>query len=626
MKLSSRKKSFVALAVCLAICLVSLIASNLTVTNLGKVELNNLNLSLPTGETVRVLEYRPANATTQTPAPAIVFSHGNDNTAETYQNYALELARRGFVVFAPDLTSAGLSSPVESDQTIGYSMYDLVEYLYGTLDYVDNSRIGITGYSKGGVNVMDTMNAYGREQRESPETYEQRVAAAFVMAPKWDSMEGFATGINVGLDVGMFDPYSRLSFAPVEGYFPGDLSVKAEIKEFINQGVPGTFTPEQLTDPNTAVQIGHVYGSYEDGTGRVVYNAGDSTHGLGSVSSSFIRECVQFFTDTLGAPVAIAADSQVWGWNFAFSALGILAVLAMIVPLCILLANLPFFKPVIQPVGEPCAQLKGAKDKVIFVVVSLGVAFLSPLIAPKMFSLANSIFELDGHAGVSRWFLLGGMANSVLTWTTAFALINLAVFLIFYFAIHRRNGLRMKDFGARITLPNVGRTILLAALVFVLCYLVACFGFYVFGVGFRLVDMSWQFTSLSKLGLCMRYVPFYLFFWVVNSLIMNGCNRFKGMRESVNLLLCIGCNIIGLVVIAVIYYATMFTTGAGLGEFSAWKAYMAMLYMILTMTVGTIVNRRVYLKTGSIYLGPAAYATVLTVMNYATYMIPDYLY
>ena len=184
----------------------------------------------------------------------------------------------------------------------------------------------------------------------------------------------------------------------------------------------------------------------------------------------------------------------------------------------------------------------------------------------------------------------------------------------------------MKDFGARITLPNIGRTILLATLVFVLCYLVACFGAYVFQVGFRLVDMSWQFTSLSKLGLCLRYVPFYIFFWCVNSLIMNGCNRFKGMKESVNLILCIGCNIIGLVVIVIIYYATMFTTGAGLGEFSDWKAYMAMLYMILTMTIGTIVNRRVYLKTGNIYLGPVAYATVLTIMNYATYMIPDFLY
>lgn len=620
------KKLVLSLCICLLICFVSMIGSHLLLTNGGTVSMRTLMLDLPTGETIRVIEYRPAAASPETPVPAIVFSHGNDNTAETYQNYALELSRRGFAVFAPDITSAGASTPVQSNDTVGYGIYDTVDYIYENLDYIDSSRIGIAGYSKGGVNVMDCMDAYGEEQRNAPDSYVQRVSSAFIMAPMWRSMEGFATGVNVGLDIGLYDPYSRMSFADVEGYFPGDLTVKAEVKEFVNYGVPGTFSQEELSDSSVKVELGRVYGDYASGTGRVVYNAAGSTHGLGSVSSDFIRECTQFFMDTLQAPNPIPAEQQIWKWNFVLSAAGLLSVFAMTVPLAGLLLRCTIFKPLAQPVPEARSELRTRKDKMIFAIISLCIAFLSPLIAPKMFTLPNTLFHIDDHAGTSRWFLLGGMANSLLCWTVAFALINLTVFFIFYFAIHRRNGLSMRDFGVPISLKNAGRTVILAATVFTICYLVTCFAGYAFQVGFRLVDMTFYVTPLYKIGLCLRYLPFYLFFWCVNSLIMNGCNRFKGMSGKKNLILCIGCNIIGIVTVAVIYYIKLYVTGTGFGAPSAWKAYMAMVYMALTLTMGTVINRKIYNMSGSIYLGPVIYATLLTFVTHSIYMIPDYLY
>lgn len=626
MKLKSPQKPIFALIICLVISLISMVGSNLMLTSGGRVEMHNLILDLPTGETIRVIEYRPAGTSVKNPAPAIVFSHGNDNTAEVYQNYALELSRRGFAVFAPDLTSAGLSSQVQSSSTIAFGVYDLINYIYNNLDYIDKTRIGLTGYSKGGVNVMDVMNAYGKEQRENPKTYVKRISSAFIMAPKWDSTKNFATDINVGVDVGLQDPYSRISFKNVKGYFPGDLTVKAEIKDFINQAVPSTFSGVQISDSNTKVILGKVYGNYASGNGRVVYNAKDSTHGLGSISPSFIKECTQYFMDTLGAPNPIPAGEQIWFWNFLLSAMGLLSILIMIVPLTLMLAQWPIFRPIIQPVQEPCAELRNTKDKILFVVVSLCIAFVSPIIAPKMFSLPGKLFTLSGHPAFSSWFLLGGMANNMLCWTVVFTLINLVVFFAFYFLIHRRNGLKLSDFGINITWVNVGRTMLLGLSVFVICYLIACFADYVFNVGFQMVDMSLKKVPLYKFGLIMRYIPFYIIFWCINSLIMNGCNRFKGMNEIQNILMCIGCNIVGIFVVAAIYYIKLYSTGVGIGPFSDWKAYMSMLYMIITMTIGTIVNRKIYLKTGSIYLGPVVYAILLTVITHGNYMIPDFLY
>lgn len=619
-------KPILALAICLVMCVVCIIGCKLTLTSAGKVEINDLNLLLPTGETIRVLEYRPTLASKENKVPAVVISHGNDCTAETLQEYALELSRRGIAVYAPDITSAGRSSLAKSSDTIGFGVYDLIDYVYYTLDYIDTNRIGITGYSKGANNVYDVMNAYGEEQRTNPDTYVQRVSSAFLMAPRWGSLENFPTGINLGIDLGLFDPYSRMNFAPVEGYFAGDLSVKSEIKECINSVLPGTFSDSEVSDPNTKVNIGTPYGSFADGNGIVIYNAATSTHASGSHNPDFIRECTEFFCDTLDVDTTILPSDQVWYAHLFFTVLGLITILFMIEPITILLAGTNFFKSLTCHVNEPATALSTVKDKLIFVIVTLVVSFTGPVLGPTVFSNAGKYFKLGDTTGVSRFFILGSTANNTLSLNILITVVNLFVLLLFYYVIHRKNGVRLSALTAKLSWLNALKAVMVSCLTFISCYLIICFADSVFHVDFRLVSDDFQVVTVSKLFAILRYVPFYIAFWVVNSLIMNGLNRFKGMKESTNTLLCIGCNIIGMVIMVIAYGITMFTTGAGFGSPSVWKVYMCMLYMIFNVTIGTIVNRRIYLETGNIYLGATVYGLVITFVSYSTYMFPDFLY
>src|SRR5579864_5350424 len=55
------------------------------------------------------LLYVPASATAAHPAPAVLASHGYINTREMQSPFAIELARRGFVVLAMDMTGHGYS-------------------------------------------------------------------------------------------------------------------------------------------------------------------------------------------------------------------------------------------------------------------------------------------------------------------------------------------------------------------------------------------------------------------------------------------------------------------------------------------------------------------------------------
>lgn len=105
--------------------------------------------------------YRPANATAQTPAPAVLAVHGFINTHEMQAPFAIELARRGFVVLALDQTGHGESAPPAFAR--GYGGPDGLRYLQ-SLPFVDRTRIVMTGHSMGGLALVaaaqDQPNGY----------------------------------------------------------------------------------------------------------------------------------------------------------------------------------------------------------------------------------------------------------------------------------------------------------------------------------------------------------------------------------------------------------------------------------------------------------------------------------
>lgn len=620
-------KAKIVLCIALVLCLISMIFSSHYMTSGGSVKINELNIVIPSGETLHVYEYRPVTATTEAPAPAVIFSHGNDSTLQSHQDYAMELSRRGFVVFAPDITSAGMSSPVQSTSTVGFGIYDLVDYVYYNLDYVDNSKIGMAGFSKGGNNVYDTMMQYGVEQRETPDKYVKRVSAAMIIDPRFLPMDGFATGINVGFNVGNRSPYAN-NFTKVDGYLPGDLSVKPEMKTFVNLGVPGTFSEEDLNNPDVKVEIGKVYGSIADGTSRIVFNSENVTHASGLLGVSVIRDTVKYFDMTIGAPNPIPATDSNVNAHLFFAALGLLGILMMIAPLAIILLDTKFFsslKKSGEENGEPLVETDTVAKKLLLLVPALALSFLLPLTAVSFGQSTSKFLSLDGHPGVTRWFL-NSWQNSIMFWLTMNAVIALAVALVMYFAVHKRNGITMRALGVSISPVNALKAVLLAILVFTGCYLVTCFAQYVFKVDFRFQDLTFPFMTWSHLLLCLRYAPFVIFFWCVNSMNMNAFNRVKGMNEKANLALCVLLNIIGIVVVLSVHYSKLFSTGMGLNSHMRWKYFTTCLLFIPTAIAGTVINRKLYEKTHNVFVGPVVFGTVATIISTAVMMLPDYLY
>ena len=108
------------------------------------------------GTPMSALLFVPPNATAKTPAPGILAVHGYFNSRETQGDFAIEFARRGYVVLALDQTGHGYSAPPAFANRFGGP--DGLRYLH-SLDFVDKNNIGLEGHSMGGWTVVNAAAA-----------------------------------------------------------------------------------------------------------------------------------------------------------------------------------------------------------------------------------------------------------------------------------------------------------------------------------------------------------------------------------------------------------------------------------------------------------------------------------
>uniref|UniRef100_A0A7C3WMX0 Serine aminopeptidase S33 domain-containing protein n=1 Tax=Thermofilum pendens TaxID=2269 RepID=A0A7C3WMX0_THEPE len=104
----TKNKGLISLAL-LATMVLSSFLAYLVMSSLGYVVIQDVRFYGPSGEVISAHLYIPADATPQKPAPGILAIHGYNNQKEYMANTVLELARRGYVVLAIDMTGHGFS-------------------------------------------------------------------------------------------------------------------------------------------------------------------------------------------------------------------------------------------------------------------------------------------------------------------------------------------------------------------------------------------------------------------------------------------------------------------------------------------------------------------------------------
>lgn len=620
--LNHRARSSLHVLICLLLIIIGAVGSSLAQRDGGKVNVQGLMIPGKDGALVSADLFRPDTATEKNKAPMVIVSPGFQRTKETQISYSMELARRGYVTLVVDPYNQGesTSQPPTNDDP---SIKPAIDYVSRTttLNYVDKSRIGITGHSAGGSQVRRMAAEYGakeskalkkakspnspggttitKEEREKAEALNP-IRSVFISGwlQKLDAKKFKKVHSNVGIGYAFYD---EGGYRNKNGN--GDLRTAPEALAVINSGLPES----QHVDH---VVIGKGYGSTSDRTYRVAYN--DRTiHPFQPLTPSAIGSMIQFFDDTLGAPHAMSTTNQTWWLKELCNGLSLVAALVMLVPLTKLLLTIPWFSPARTEVCPAPAKPRG-RGAVMFwtiFVISAAVACVTfiPLSAASQHVFSAAANKQNG------WFFPGRMVNAVVLWSLVNGLFGLILLWIGHSMSKHRGADEPRNWGVRMTWAQTGRTLALALLVITIFYTILAIVYGFFHVDYRLFVVAARPLTKRWFLIGLTYVPALFPFFFSNSLRVNASMRFSNQRRWVNWLIIALANSIGLAAIFVIQYVTFFSTGTVYWT-TNWL-YVNMLQSLLPMMIVLpLFNRAFYHATGRVWLGPIVTTTVFALM------------
>lgn len=543
-------------------------------TNGGSVTVRDVRWTVEDGSTMSALLYIPDGATEQTPAPGILATHGYINSRETQTGFAIEFARRGFVVLAIDQTGHGYSDPPSAAR--GFGGPDGLAYLR-SLPFVDVDNIGLEGHSMGGW-------ASGRAAMADPDGYRAMV------------LEGSSTG-TFGVQEGTPDWPRNLAvvFSRWDEFAPTMWGVASA------DDIEQTEKLQTLFGSDGPVREGEVYGSVANGTARVLHQPA-TNHPGDHLSRVAIGHAVAWFQQTLEGGTDLDPMEQTWYWKEFGTLLAAIGMILLLVATGILLLGTAPFR---QLQRDPARSVASTGQG--WWIAALLTAGLGPL---TLFPF-KSIPETIGWTPSA--IFPQSITNAVISWTTLLGLITIGLFLAWHFG-RRRHGEDPDAYGltweGRVRWGEIGRTFLLALLIVAAGYVALVLVDLVFTVDFRF----WVFAIKPMSGLQLRMAVFYflpfLFFFLVLNLGLFGQLRRERSSLGADLLRTMAILVGGWIVLYLLQYVPLLTRGTMLiPSEPLWTiiSYQLLPLMLIAAVILTIFNR----MTGRIYLG--AFVTSLLV-------------
>ena len=595
----TKKPSFV--CICILVLAAMVIASLAMVigtdTAWGKVKTSELNLVTGDGDTIHAMLYKPTSATPENQAPGVVMYHGGNDMLEHVGTYALELARRGYVVINFDYQGSHDSDiatgTAEGNTTGGETVLRAMR----EFNFVDQENIAVFGYSMGGVYAINLAKAHPDEV--------SLLITLGTMPDQFDKTYPFDYAVIIGdSDESILNKTNNVCL--------DYLKTEAIKRSFLND-----FTSDAGDLPD--IEIGKVYEvTAEDGSvyKRVTY-VPRSIHAYYDITQNAVQTVIYTFTSLMGvgqdAGVSSYADigkiSTVWqikniGWAIEY-----LAILVIMFLVATQLIKVKFFQSLALSPMEPVGFKKFSPPWWVFLVLLLVIPPL--LYYPGVKDGARKFFGLD----ITGMWLIGGTANCYITWQWLVAIAMLALFLVYHFVWGRTHGGGIRNYG--FATSDDGK--------FSIRYILKAllFGIIVVGAGYLLMAVIGKFTlqglhlttlQMSNLKynrvLCWVVYFFYLIpYFLCTSLAFKTLNlKYDGSTKTIvkNVAITTAISIAGLLVFWAYFVTVLSTQHVIIQTFRENLTYaygIAMIPLSLGISVGNALNTYVSSKTNSMWAG-----------------------
>jgi pimeloyl-ACP methyl ester carboxylesterase len=550
----------------------------------GGIKVRDLRFVGSNGKLVSALLYVPPGVDKKHPAPGIVATHGYINSRETQDGFAIEFARRGYVVLAPDQSGHGFSDPPAFGN--GFGGLDSLPFLR-SLDIVDKNNIGLEGHSMGGWASLVAAAAY-------PNGYK-----SFVLTSSSPGTYGTPEGTptyphNMALIYSLYDEFSQLMWGiPV----PGDIVKTDKLKK--------------LFGTTETVQVGKLYGSIEAGTARKLYQP-HLIHPRNHLSTEAIGDAVEWMQATLKGGNGLPPSDQIWYWKEIGTLIAMIGMVLLFFPIGQYLLRTGYF----QELNEAPPEKKSITGPGWW--IGALVMILLPI------PIYMWMWNFHGVGILKASFVWPQQITTVIIfWAMTVGLISLVLLLLWHFIVNKKTGASFYNYGftwkeGGLRWTKIGKSFLLALIVVFAGYLTLAFSDWAFKTDYRFWVFAIKPMSVFQFGIFLAYLIPFMFYFLIAGMVLHGELRPGGGTQGdpslgkemvINVLLMI----LGYVFFLMYHYIPLFA-GGSLGVTNRWSPlYGIVLFQFLPIfAIVALVSTYFYRKTGHVFVGSFANAMVVT--------------
>lgn len=417
-KAAAKKQAVRFFCVTMAILLVSSIFIWGFQSGWGAVKIKRITITGDNGSMISSLAYIPKSVSNEAPVPAVMMFHGRSNQGHSNDTWSMELARRGYVVFSPDLSGGG-----ESDVNDRQAQAVALTKYAATLGYIQPDNIICVGYSAG----CGTCTAVAAALPGNVSTIVTCLGPNLTMP-----VEGH--DFNFGVIKAVADQYNW--------EFIGDVQACAD-------AVTERFALPEPVVPGKDYDI--------NGTTFRYMVANGTLHQTGNISGETLDHLIDYVTSVVPAPNPLPLSDQAWVPQQLFSGVACVTMMFALAAFIDLLMHTDLFGS-IAFARVPRKELRGAKAWALDLLFSVAI--------PALLFIHVSYFGMSFFR--ESKILTSVNLNGIMLWLLAVALIG-TIRTIVKASLRKKAGetVSAADYclapaGEKIKWSSVGKSLLLA--------------------------------------------------------------------------------------------------------------------------------------------------------------------
>lgn len=572
------RRSALATAILFALLLVGTVLQWGIASSWGDITITRVNFVSEGGRSASGLMFIPKGVNVDNPAPAVINFHGRNNSSYNMINWGMEQARRGYIVFNPDLAGT-----LESDRDDENTRARINAVAYGYIQSLDMvTEISVTGHSMGNMTNKDIIGREGEKEYKLKNIVD--VGGTFF----WEASRGggsFPTTANFCCIEGTADIFA-VQFGG--GYD----EIRATVAEKSGLG-------DELV-------INQLYGDPVVGTAFQYIEIPGMTHQGELYSSVTIGHILDFIGMSSPAPVSLSNSDMIFPAYQITSACCFIVFLLLIAALGYTLTSLPI---VYEIVNIPLASSEGkpAKKWAFHLVTDLAIPIalfvpITNLVAKKM---PTNFF-------VSTWI------NQILFWLAACAVVSVVFIAVRSVKKKKTVPLTAADFGMGLAdekilnWKRIGCGLAIGIFVAVVMFSWMNCVFTITGLNYQVNSMPGQIMrgTPERIVYTLRYLLFMLPVYIVININIATTRRMKTtgneMKDTVrDVVVNILLSISALTLLMIIQFGTIRATGNPVAPLSTkyWDSLAYGWSFPLMMSTCAGVSTFLYRKTGNIWTG-----------------------